>query len=221
MSRSNPKSASPISRYYSWKGSEGALVYWDKAEEKEVIVEAPFKFLVLDNSYSTIAGWSDKDKAYYRSNEVNDLRTQEFVVRTSQGIKETGLYSELQVRNAGARYAKSIYIAVENADGELDIANLKATGAFLSAWIEFSKATDVDTGQVVITGTEEQKKGATKYFIPTFDQSDITDELDQMAIELDVVLQDYLKSRGSNVVSEVLAGAEDVSDDIEVGEIPF
>lgn len=191
MSRSNPTPTNPAKRFLSWKGSKGILVYWDKEKEAEVEVKLPFTFLVLDQ-LATITGYCEPDESSYWSNEVRSVGKEELTVKTSRGTKQVGLYKDLaDVRSKGAKYAKSIYIAYFDGD-EMVIGNIKASGAALTAWIEFSNKNVVANGKVTITGKEEAKKGTTVYFTPVFEWSNSTSDDDQLAIELDKELQVYL-----------------------------
>lgn len=191
MSRSNPTPTNPAKRFLTWKGSKGILVYWDKEKEAEVEVKLPFTFLVLDQ-LATITGYCEPDESSYWSNEVRSVAKEELTVKTSRGTKQVGLYKDLaDVRSKGAKYAKSIYIAYFDGD-EMVIGNIKASGAALTAWIEFSNKSVVANGKVTLTGAEEAKKGTTVYFVPTFEWSNSTSDDDQLAIELDKELQVYL-----------------------------
>lgn len=193
MSRSNPTPTNPAKRFFSWKGSTGKLVYWDKEKEAEVEVKLPFSFFVLDQ-LATVTGFCEPDGSSYWSNEVRSVAKEELTVRTSNGTKAIGLYKDLaDVRSKGAKYAKSIYIAyMDTQNGELTIGNIKASGAALTAWIEFSNNHIVMNGKVSITGSTQEKKGATTYFVPTFEWSHSEKEEDEIAITLDKELQIYL-----------------------------
>lgn len=199
ISRSNPTPINPAKKFFKWKGSTGNLVYWDKEREKEIEVKLPFEFLVLDE-LSTITGFCEPDKSSYWSNEVRSLAREELTVKTSMGTKQTGLYKDLaDVRGKGAKYAKSIYISHKEPE-EWVIGNLKASGAAVTAWIEFGKTCVPGNGKVVLTGSEEAKKGTTTYFIPQFKYESASIEENDIAIELDKELQVHL--------SQYLAGNE-------------
>lgn len=229
MSRSNPIPTNPAKRYFKWSGSKGKLMYYDKEKQQEVEVKLPFTFLVLDQ-LATITGFNEQDKSSYWSNEVRSIAKEELVVRTSNGTKQSGLYKDLaDVRSKGAKYAKSVYLAFED-NGEYVIGNLKAAGAALTSWIEFSNKVVVTNGKVSLTGSEEAKKGATTYFTPTFlwsssdtDQDEIANDLDK---ELQVYLSQYLAAAHFNRTGEEETVADnvitDIGDDpINLDDIPF
>jgi len=191
MSRSQPTLTNPAKRFFRWSGSKGKLTYYDKEAQKEIEVAFPFTFLVLDQ-LATMTGFHEQDQSTYWSNEVRSVAKEEFTVRTSKGVKQTGLYKDLaDVRAKGAKYAKSVYIAFYD-KGELHLGNLKASGAALTAWIELGKRHAVEHGKVRLNGAEAATKGATKYFVPTFEWDSSTSEEDSIAIELDKELQHYL-----------------------------
>lgn len=192
MSRSNPTPQNPAKRFFKWSGSKGELVYYDKEKQEEITVKLPFSFLVLDQ-LATMTGFSEQDGSQYWSNEVRSTAKEEFAVKTSKGTKQTGLYKDLaDVRSKGAKYAKSIYIAFKDGKDGFVIGNLKASGAALTAWIEFSNKNVVSLGKITVTGSEEAKKGATVYHIPTFEWSNADTDEDEIAKELDKELQVYL-----------------------------
>lgn len=147
--------------------------------------------MVLDQ-LATITGFSDQDQSSYWSNEVRSVAKEKLTVKTSKGVQQTGLYKDLaEVRSKGAKYAKSVYVAFDDGDG-LVIGNIKMAGAALTSWIEFSRKYVVMNGKVSVTGSEEAKKGATVYYIPTFAWTPSDTGEDEVAIDLDKELQSYL-----------------------------
>jgi len=191
MSRSQPTATNPATRFFQWKGGEGKLEFYDKEQAKRINVPLPFEFLVLDE-LATITGFCEPDESGYWSNEVRSVAKEELTVRTAKGTKQVGLYKDLaDVRSKGAKYAKSIYIVYKTKEG-YEIGNIKASGAALTAWIEFGNKYVVQNGKVTLTGAEEAKKGTNTYWTPVFEYSSATKEEDAEAINLDVDLQVYL-----------------------------
>lgn len=235
MSRSNPTTKNPAVKFFSWAGSRGELVHWDKDESKEIVEKLPFTFMVLDE-LSTITGYSDEDSSGYWSNEVRNIKKDELIVKTGKGTKQTGKYDDLtDVRSKGAKYAKSVYIAYKDGN-TLAIGNFKVFGSSLSAWIDLSKKADVYKTAVVITGKSDvQTKGKTEYYYPLFETTKVTDDTNKEAVELDRELQTYLSNYFSvkeadeeNVAYPSLSGqvpleAYDGMDleAVDMGEIPF
>lgn len=191
MSRSNPQPTNPAKRFFKWSGSKGTLGYYDKEQQKEIEVKLPFTFLVLDE-LATISGFCEQDTSNYWSNEVRNSGRDEITVRTGKGTKGKGLYRDLKLQLPGLRFAKSIYIAHRNEEGVFVIGNLKAVGSAFAAWWEFSNKHVVDLGKVTLMGSEEAKKGATTYYIPTFSWDHADTDEDEIAKELDKELQVYL-----------------------------
>jgi hypothetical protein len=194
MSRSRPVITNPAVKFFQWSGSKGELQYYDREKKKNISVPFPFVFLVLDQ-LSTITGYSEADENSFWSNEVRKVSEEPFIVKTAfkgrQFIKEEGLYKDLDVRNKGAKYAKSIYIMFDEGEGYV-IGNIKASGAALTAWIEFCKTCIVENGKVVFTGKEKAKKGTNEYFVPSFEYAHSDNNENDIAIELDKELQSYL-----------------------------
>ncbi len=221
MSRSNPTVESPVKYNYKWRGSTGELIRWDKEEQKEISAKFPFEFLVLDE-LATIAGFSEGDSSTYFSNEVRNITKEPFTVRTSSGIKQEGFYKDLgEVRSKGAKYAKSIYALAGG-----DIINIRAHGAALTAWIGLSDNNNVMAGKVVLTGSEEAKKGATTYFIPQFKFEECSAEEGEAAVAVDKELQVFLKEKTApratpEVTEEIRKVANVFDSQVDVENIPF
>lgn len=201
MSLSNPTAKNPSTRFFQWRGGAegekgketgGKVTWWEKEAEETREMPLPFTFIVLDE-LNTISGFSDADKSSYWSNEVRNLLTDEFTVRTSAGIKARGKYADLgDVKSRGAKYAKSVYIAYKDETGELAIGNIKIMGAALTAWIEFQKKFDVNKCAVILESAKKAKKGVNVYFIPVFDGRNMSDETKSAAVALDKEVQAYL-----------------------------
>lgn len=193
MSLSRPQLQNPAARFYDWSGSRGELSHWDKENQVRVPVNLPFKFIVLDELH-TITGYSDADQSGFWSNEVRKT-SQDLTVRTKKGVKYVGPYKNdqgiVQVPQ-GSKYAKSVYIAQKLGD-EWVIANLKLSGAALTAWIDLNSKHRTEGNITALTGSVEGKKGATVFQIPTFEYGGSpTGDILEVATELDAQLQGYL-----------------------------
>lgn len=148
--------------------------------------------MVLDE-LSTITGYSETDQSGFWSNEVRNITRDKLTVKTGKGTRAVGLYRDLgEVRGKGAKYAKSIYIAHKDQTGDYVIGNIKASGAALTAWIEFNNTCKPQNGKVRLTGSTDGKKSNTIYAIPTFEYLHIDSTENDIAIELDKQLQIYL-----------------------------
>ena len=232
MSRSNPGvSTTPVNKYFAWAGGSGALQHYDKEAKERVNVPLPFSFMVLDE-LTSIGGFSDSDKSGIWSNEVRSVKDH-LIVKTSAGTINAGTYEQIkdQLKAQGGKYARSLYIAYQEPDGEDGkwvIGNIKLVGSGLGSWFEFRKANpNVHEIGVRITGTTEEKKGATTYYMPTFEAVEVGEADNAQAIELDRELQKYLKTYFNNrAESDVVVeeAEDDLLDDqkpIDLSEIPF
>lgn len=219
MSRSNPTAKNPATRFIRWRGGEeggGRLTWYNKETETEEEIKLPFSFLVLDE-LNTITGYSEKDQSGFWSNEVKNLKN-ELVVRTGSGIVARGKYEDIgdAIKAKGAKYAKSVYIAFKNEEGELVIGNLQVAGAALTAWIEFQKKFNVMECAVLLSGAKGPlKKGTTKYFVPIFEGQAVSAETDAAATALDKELQAFLSVYLSRKVEDDSEVVDEPDDDEE------
>lgn len=226
MSRSNnTEIQNPASKFIEWKGGKGILRYFDKSrgeKGEDVIIPLPFTFLVLDR-LSTIKGFSDSDQSGFWSNEVRDLKKEPFTVRTKKGVVHTGLYSTMApVLNMGACYSQSIYAAVKGADGKLEIVNIQMNGCAIGPWIELLKGKDIYKYAVTIASrSDEKKKGQTVYYEPVFKlNSQIAEETEKQAIELDKQLQEYLAAYFKRTSSQIVESTADQAAASTTSDLP-
>lgn len=190
MSLSQERPTNPAKFYLKVKS--GVVSYYDKASQENIAVATPFEFIVLDQ-LATVKGWSDADESGYWANEVRSIGKDTVTVRTSKGMKESGIWREIKgsPNIAGAKYNASVYIAHKSTNG-LVISNLALTGAALNAWIEFTRKNRLSNNKVVISGWADAKKGAVKYQTPIFEAVAMAEAEKAEAVELDLELQDYL-----------------------------
>jgi hypothetical protein len=213
------------------KVKSGAVSYYDKEAGENIDVPVPFEFVVLDQ-LATVKGWSDADGSGYWSNEVKRAGSDALTVRTSKGVKATGIWKDIKSDAfiSGAKFNASVYLAHKSGD-KLVISNMALSGAALNAWIEFiqaNKGVMKGKNKVVLSGFADAKKGAVKYQVPVFETTDVTDEELEEATNLDKELQsylgDYLNYKSADepkedVVIEDLGG--DPIDPIDLNDIPF
>lgn len=210
----------------------GAVNYYDKDQGENIDVPVPFEFIVLDQ-LGTIKGWSDADNSGYWSNEVKSSGSDPFTVRTSKGVKATGLWKEIKTDAAvsGAKFNASVYIAHKSGDG-LVTSNIVFSGASLNAWIEFiqaNKGVMKGKNKVVLSGFSDAKKGSVKYQVPVFEAIEITSDEVEIATELDKELQayfaDYFNYKPAEEDSQSSTNdvvLEDIDDKpIDLADIPF
>lgn len=192
MSFSQPtKVENPALHFYEWRN--GQLSRYDKEKKENIVVKLPYTFGVLDEC-TTTTGFHEPSNSGIFSNEIKDLSRQTLRVRAFKGGDiATGLYAEIKdkIKANGGRYTRSVYIAEKVGSGYV-ISNIKFTGAAFSAWLDFTRAHNVEQGIVTLTGSTEGKKGATTYQIPTFEFGELTDEQIATFTTLDKDLQAYL-----------------------------
>lgn len=218
MSRSNPnqRAVNPAKLFLQWDSDKKQFKHWDKEavnpekpEKKgaNVFIPIPFNFLVLD-SLHTIAGFSDENQSGIYSNEVRDLKKEKLKIYVGKTAEAEGLYEDIKGKVVGSKYAQSIYIGFHDADGSLQIANLKLYGASIGSWIEFCKKNDVEKGAINVSETRHGKKGKVEWDEPIFKAIEIKPETDEKAKELDVQLQEYLTAyldRAASTTEEATA----------------
>lgn len=209
MSRSNPTTAhSPATRFFEWAAEKGVLQHYDKETKENVTVKLPFSFLILDE-VSQVGGGVKVQGKYegYWSNAVKNLNTQIITVKSKQGIVAQGLYAELKERK-GLHYVKGLYIAFYDENKELQIGYLKFKGSSLGAWFEFTKShRDLYKGAFTIRSKSEIINGDKgDYYTPVFvHKADVSEEADEAAKELDVIVQEYFTRYFAHQGSELEA----------------
>lgn len=236
MSRSNPtdNTPNPAVRWFEWNGEAGTVRYYDKDAKQNVDVGLPFAFMLLDE-LASVRGWHEPSQSGIVSNEVRDTRQDVLVVRAFKGgTLAEGFYKDIKdrVNTAGGSFVSSCYVAFKNGGEGLDIGNFRFKGAALGSWMEFRKANrrDLYKKAIEITGYTEGKKGRVTYRMPTFRLKELTAETDQMAVGLDMQLQEFLTAYLARTrVNQAEVSAEHVShhpadDDYgapPVDDIPF
>jgi hypothetical protein len=204
MSRSNPSSTnSPATRFFEWKAKKGEVQYWDKTlgeNGENVTVSLPFKFMYLEDVYTVGGGKKVGKKPHqefigYYSNAVKntELKTGTFTVRDKNGIVTEGRYEDVK-KESGVKLIVGLYIAFHDDEKQLQIGYLKITGSARGEWWDFCKTHRKETGVIAISrGAEEEDEQGNTYYLPAFSQStNISDETEARALELDKTVQDYL-----------------------------
>ena len=225
MSTSNRRSAfatpqsNPATKFFDWKSDDKCFSYYDKEEQKNVLVPLPFKFLVLDELH-TIKGWNDATSSGIFSNEVKFISKEVMTVKPFKGNEiAKGLYKDIKEKivAAGGHYTKSIYIMLE--DGTL--ANIQLKGSAVQKWGEFTQKTRnrLPDEWVQVSTALEGKKGAVKFNTPefTFFKSLSEDEAN-LADEAFNTLETYLKAylvKADPVIEDIEVDAENISDELE------
>lgn len=180
VNHASGESQNPTERYLKWKSNDKSFTYWDKAQETEVTVSLPFKFVFLQH-YHTVKGWHDSSTSAIYANEVFQIGKEAMNVRAFKGGDiASGIYKDIKgkVNSSGGVYHRSIYVMLE--DGT--VANLSIKGAVVKEWsdfYDFSKNT-IDNKWVEVNEAVDQKKGSVKYSTPKFS---LGDNLDTKAVK--------------------------------------
>lgn len=192
LSNQNEGLKNPSKKFLEFKGGAGKFSYYDKEKGENVDVPTPFYLVVLDQLH-TIKGWHDESESSIYSNEVHDTNREELNVKAFKGGEIVkGLYQNIKGNLQGGKYHKSVYAVMLDKKGNpTEMVNLSLKGAALSAWIDAEIRTD---GGVVTVGInpEQKKKGATKYYEPSFKSSPKREDVYNKCIGYDQELQEYL-----------------------------
>jgi hypothetical protein len=217
MSKSNPRLQNPCQKFIDLKADKGTFHFWDKETEKQISLPLPIYFIVLDE-LSTISGYNKKNDCGIYSNEVHKLDEILRVKTFKGGESITGLYKDVRdsIVALGGKFTKSVYALLINPDKSTEMVNFKFRGAAFSSWIE--KKINVDNLIIGIVDFSEETNGATTYKVPIFKAFKLTPELDQKAIEMDKILQAYLKEYNSQQPEKEIAKAETKQEEVEVFE---
>lgn len=213
MSRSNPSEQlqSPSARYFEWSGGEGGFSYYDKEKKEKIKVGYPFTFLVLD-VLVTLKGYNEPENKGYWANEVKaaNLSKSVFTVKSKSGVEMVGSYKDCKEKmgSKGLDYVQSVYVLYKEGDKSM-IANLQLKGAAIGPWIQFCKLHNIYKIAVTVNGHTEEKKGRVTYFAPVYKAVEkIKEETQQLAVEFDKELQEYLAAYFAKTQNEV---AEDTA----------
>jgi len=205
MSRSKPTSGgsnSPVKYRFSFSGKTGEVKYYDK-DTKEDVFLSDLEFVILDRR-SSITGFSDSENTSIYSNLVRNLKTDELTVRAGKKTFAQGTYDVIKPKMSDfdGKFTTNILLLAK-IENKWEMGNLQLTGSSLSAWMNFEQGKnedgssvdggkpDLDGSIITVTKGANKKKGAVKYVIPAFSVEPITKELDALAMEQDVILQDY------------------------------
>jgi len=203
LKREETKSKNPAKKFLSWKSEEKKFGYYDKEKEENVLIDLPFKFVILEH-YHTVKGWNDASESGIYSNEVFQIGNEELQVKSFKGGKiAEGLYKDNKptIVAAGGHYARSIY-AVTN---DLEIINISLKGSGVSSYSDFINEIgdlNFDKNWIEVTEAKELKKGKVNYSIPVFKKSNAIKDKSKLmpfAEELQDYMIDY-KSEGTEVV---------------------
>jgi len=199
IDRPERKQVNPAKKWIEWNGKKGVFYYYDKTKEKQLELELPISFVVLEE-YHTVGGYDNDDETGIYANEVLNIGDEEMLVKNYKGKKiATGIYKEIKenVVKSGGKYYKSIYAVM---DGEL--INIKIKGGVVGSWTKFLEKSwnRLKDEFVTIKEVEDKKKGSIKYKLPIFNFGSSISDKDFKVIS--DIAQDFIKYR------EVLNGGK-------------
>lgn len=200
---SNAKTPNPAKVFISWKSKDKAFVYYKKgqdgAEGTNMSMPTPLVFIPLAKAI-TLRGYNQKREKSYISNEVPDISTHPFIVKSYLKVKTPptielhGLYSTFnKTMDDSIKYTESLYAAVKSKSGEWQVVNFQLNGAALTHWFEFVKKNNIWAGAVLFDGTMTlEKNGSVDYNAPVYKSTTITPEDDAKAGELQAEVNAFL-----------------------------
>ena len=186
-------SKNPAKKFFSWKGGIGVWEYYDKDKQEKVQISDTMYIVPLDE-LSTIKGWHDGSQSGIYSNEVKNLNEEELSVKSFKGGELTkGLYSSIKGNLQGGKFCKSVYAAILDSKGNvIEMVNFSFSGSSLGSWIEAEIKIKEGKILTISKNPEQQKKGATTYYVPKIVKSDKRDAIMAECEGLDRELQEYL-----------------------------
>jgi len=208
----------PAKKFISYRGGE--FSYYDKGKSESVKVQLPITFTVIDE-LATVKGWSDEHGGGIVSNEVHKVWQDELDIGVfkKDGDKRKrislfkGMYSpnKEMLKSLGCKYTSSVYAEM---DGEL--VNFQFQGAALGSWIGTNQS-----GTFTVSESEDKKKGAVKYKVPVFEQTDQSQDQEvviKLSQDLALYLSDYMEKED---VKEDTKEDTKEEDGVKVEDLPF
>lgn len=190
----------PIQFYFEWKGGldTASFTYWDKEKEKRLNFDQLTFLMVADRN--TAKGYDESNSCGIYANEVKDLRYEKMSVKSYKGgLIAEGLWSEISAKVAGrgGKFCKAVYgVLINEKKGTCAPVCIQLYGSALAPWFDgkFRKSKRLITAA---KDPNEQKKGATKYYQPSFvyGQEIKDQELKAKVFEQGKLIQKFLDSK--------------------------
>lgn len=212
MSISNPSLKNPCTKFIDFKSDKGKFYYYDKQEEKNVEIPLPLYFVVLDE-LSIITGYNKKHDCGIYSNEVRNVNNDILRVKTFKGGESvTGTYPHIKdtIKAMGGKFTKSVYALKISKDEQPEMVNFKFKGGTFSAWLDVKAYTE--NSVIGVRELKKEKNGNNEYLVPVFKFYALSKDILEEAVEMDKVLQKYLKEYFNQVPEKEIAAAEAESD---------
>lgn len=188
----------PAKFFASWDSTNKQFSFWDKVNKVDIMLPLPFAFIPL-YKMTTLKGYNHKEGKSYWSNEVKDLSTEKFIVKSKNlATKEiktefVGLYSEIKTLIDGrANYTESLYVGVKDNAGVLQLANLQISTSALKPWITFIKSNDISKIAVQVASFTNEKNGSVNFTSPVYSALPVTPKMDAEAGVLQKQVKEYI-----------------------------
>lgn len=182
-----------IEKTFKWNGTNGEFNFWNAEEEKEVPVDG-LTFAILDERFK-VTGFSGDEKPIW-SNEVKK-NTDEITMKSDGKTIHVGTWDkdQDQFKAKNGKYVRVIYAIVFDGMDSM-LAKIELKGSALNSWIDFLDAEKLSKGKARYNAlfsfdgkSDQKKKGATKYYEPTWAHGELSPDQSSMADEMDKKLQ--------------------------------
>jgi len=216
-----------------WKAKNGVFEAYDRVEKESKILGDKVPFVVLEEFISVRGVTPDKKPIY--SNEIQDLRLEELVVKVygledGEKVEKTilqGFWDEIrpaketdspevkrkkQKTEYGQKYCKVIYCAFW--DGEVKFGKMELTGMAVGGWIEFTNSTPGRPKGVLCDGGKSVSTPNGNFFAPNFVSREVSEDTMNKAAEFKAELYEYVKGKDAPAPAKA---PEPMDDD----EVPF
>ncbi|HMA68772.1 MAG TPA: hypothetical protein VKN74_02795 [Candidatus Mcinerneyibacterium sp.] len=204
MSRANPQASklvNPAVAFVEFNAKEKSFYYYDKKQEKQVLLDTnKINGVVLETGYA-IKGFIKDTKQFVYSNEVRLLNedTMNIKLYSKKGGSKTiasGVYSEIKDElNKDRSIDWSLFIVIyymtKNEEGERTIFALQLKGSAFFAWTNKDFDADMPGTGFKVSGFAEESSGSIDYFIPIFKAVKIPDEAEQAAQEMALKIKEF------------------------------
>lgn len=216
----------PSTRYYTWKGTKDAFVYYDKEEGVEK--KAPKVSVALFLLVNEVSGYHKKTKSGLWSNAVSEFGVgkEELVVYSSKPDKNNntliakGIWKQIKgdVKAAGGHFTRVLY-AYEFGVG---IVKISLTGTAMESFNDFYKVKGVRNevlDKLLEVKSTTKKDEDDDYSIPVFSLGKkFTEKQDQELQQAYNTLMDYIESKNASKGGDDDSDQEQGSDFIDEAE---
>ena len=201
MSLSNQQASldNPIKFHAEWKGGNGEWRLYNFQTEEVSFTKKNFSVLILDE-YIGVRGYDSTAESGIISNNIKNSAGV-VTVRNKKNMQlDEGPYSEVKLRmkSYGGKYAKVLYGVLLVKGKPTDLIVIDVVGSASQEYMDkFKPMKSYNSVGMVITfgaNPEQQKKGATKYYIPTMEfERSVDDAVKAECVTIDSdTLQPYL-----------------------------